>query len=93
MQSFITSAGADTAPPRTQIPTQVCEWLAAAEAARYLKLRPRTLLVWVRQGKIKGFRLSGKKRHVWRFRTADLDAALLQCCSPSVPLMKGVQAR
>lgn len=47
------------------------EWLTVAEAARYLKVKSRTLLLWVRQGKVKGFALSGMKRHVWRFRQAD----------------------
>ena len=39
-------------------------------------MKTRTLLQWVRQGKIKGYKLSGTKRHVWRFQRADLDAAL-----------------
>jgi excisionase family DNA binding protein len=54
------------------------EWLTVAEAAKYLKVKSRTLLLWVRQGKVKAFALSGMKRHVWRFRQADLDAALLE---------------
>ena len=56
-------------------------WLTAQEAAQYLKVKTRTLLLWVRQGKIKGHILSGTVRHVWRFRQADLDATLE---SPSV---------
>ncbi|MGA8865897.1 MAG: helix-turn-helix domain-containing protein [Candidatus Sulfotelmatobacter sp.] len=65
------------------------EWLTAGEAAAYLKVKVRTLLLWVRQGKVKAFALSGAKRHVWRFRRADLDAALLESAvlpsqSPSV---------
>lgn len=52
------------------------EWLTAAEAAAYLKVRVRTLLLWVRQGKIKGYALSGTKRRVWRFLVDDLDAKL-----------------
>jgi excisionase family DNA binding protein len=54
------------------------EWLTVMEAAQYLKVKPRTLLLWVRQGKVKGFALSGTKRRVWRFRQADLDAALME---------------
>jgi excisionase family DNA binding protein len=54
------------------------EWLTVAEAAQHLKVKPRTLLLWVRQGKVKGFALSGTKRRVWRFRQADLDAALVE---------------
>jgi excisionase family DNA binding protein len=65
------------------------DWLTASEAAQYLKVKPRTLLLWVRQGKVKGFALSGTKRHVWRFRQIDLDAAVLESAvlpsqSPSV---------
>jgi excisionase family DNA binding protein len=63
------------------------EWLTAVEAAQYLKVKVRTLLLWVRQGKVKAFALSGTKRRIWRFRRQDLDAALLE--SPvlsSVPL-------
>lgn len=53
------------------------DWLTAAEAAGYLKVKVRTLLLWVRQGKVKAFALSGTKRRVWRFRKEDLDSALL----------------
>jgi excisionase family DNA binding protein len=67
----------------TSIPNQpavlaTAEWLTAAEAAQHLKVKVRTLLLWVRQGRVKGFALSGTKRRVWRFRQADLDAALLE---------------
>lgn len=58
------------------VPT--AEWLTAVEAAQYLKVKVRTLLLWVRQGKVKAFALSGTKRRVWRFRHSDLDAALLE---------------
>jgi excisionase family DNA binding protein len=62
------------------------EWLTVTEAANYLKVKPRTLLLWVRQGKMKAFALSGTKRRVWRFRQADLDAALLESSVlPSIP--------
>jgi excisionase family DNA binding protein len=54
------------------------DWLTASEAARHLKVKTRTLLLWTRQGKVKGFALSGTERRVWRFRKADLDAALLE---------------
>jgi len=63
--------------PRTR------EWLTAAEAAQYLSVKVRTLLLWVRQGRVKAFALSGTKRRVWRFRQADLDAVLLE--SPVLP--------
>ena len=51
-------------------------WLTAEEAAEYLRIKPRTLLLWARQGKVKGYLLSGIKRHVWRFQLIDLDATL-----------------
>jgi excisionase family DNA binding protein len=53
-------------------------WLTADEAAQYLKVQKRTLLLWSRQGKVHAFALSGTKRRVWRFRREDLDAAILQ---------------
>jgi excisionase family DNA binding protein len=59
-------------------PVQPNAWLTATEAAEYLRIEPRTLLAWVRQGKVKGFALSGTKRRVWRFRNQDLDAALME---------------
>jgi excisionase family DNA binding protein len=61
-------------------------WLTATEAAQYLKVEPRTLLLWARQGKVKGFTLSGTRRHVWRFRHVDLDGMLTE---PSVALTNG----
>jgi excisionase family DNA binding protein len=53
------------------------EWLTAEEAAEYLKIKHRTLLLWARQGKITGYTLSGTARHVWRFHQTDLDATLV----------------
>jgi hypothetical protein len=53
------------------------EWLTSAEGAAYLKVEPRTLLDWARTGKVKGYTLSGAKRHVWRFRLNDLRAILV----------------
>jgi excisionase family DNA binding protein len=55
------------------------DWLTVSEAAAYLKVKPRTLLLWVRQGKLQAYALSGTKRRIWRFRKEDLDAALLAC--------------
>jgi excisionase family DNA binding protein len=66
-----------TAPNRFEGET-TAEWLTAAEAAHHLKVKVRTLLLWVRQGKVKAFALSGTQRRVWRFRQIDLDAALLE---------------
>jgi excisionase family DNA binding protein len=67
----------------TTIPNQFAvlptsEWLTAGEAAHHLRVKVRTLLLWVRQGRVKAFALSGAKRRVWRFRQVDLDAALLE---------------
>jgi len=51
------------------------EWLTAVEAAQHLKIKVRTLLLWVRQGKVKAFALSGTN-------AALLESAVL----PSIPL-------
>jgi excisionase family DNA binding protein len=69
-------------------PIAPSEWLTAAEAAAYLRVKVRTLLLWARQGKVRAYALSGTHRHVWRFRTSDLDAMLV---APSVPCSKGAQ--
>jgi len=70
----------------TNLGPQPNEWLTAKEAAGYLKVKVRTLLLWVRQGKVKAFALSGIRRRVWRFRKQDLDAALLESAVlPSIP--------
>ena len=53
------------------------DWLTAAEAAAYLKVKPRSILLWVRQGKVKAYALSGTKRRIWRFLREDLDSTLL----------------
>ena len=52
------------------------EWLTAKEAAEYLKVRPRTLLLWARQGKIPAHRLSGIRRRIYRFLRRELDLML-----------------
>jgi excisionase family DNA binding protein len=51
-------------------------WLTTAEAAAYLKVQPRTLSLWARQGKVPAHPLSGVQRRVWRFLRAELDAML-----------------
>jgi excisionase family DNA binding protein len=56
--------------------TSQSEWLTAEEAAKYLKVKTRSLLLWVRQGKVQAYALSGIRRRVWRFRQQDLDEAL-----------------
>jgi len=71
----------------SNLSTSTNDWLTATEAADYLKVKARTLLLWVRQGKVKAFALSGTKRRVWRFRQRDLDAALMESpVLPSTPL-------
>ena len=61
------------------------EWLTATEAASYLRIKPRTILLWARQGHIRGHILSGTRRVTWRFLRSDLDATLTP---PSVALTK-----
>ena len=61
----------------SQMPTP-SSWLTATEAATYLRVKVRTLLLWARQGKVKAYALSGTERRVWRFRQEDLDAALVE---------------
>ena len=51
-------------------------WMTTNEAAAYLKIKPRTLQLWARLGKIKAYPISGSQRKVWRFLQADLDTAL-----------------
>lgn len=70
----------------SNLSTPANDWLTATEAALYLKVKVRTLLLWVRQRKVKAFALSGTKRRVWRFHRQDLDAALLESpVLPSIP--------
>lgn len=65
--------------------TPTLNWLTATEASAYLKVEARTLLMWARQGRVKGYVLSGTRRQTWRFLHADLDATLT---APSVALTK-----
>jgi excisionase family DNA binding protein len=62
------------------------ELLTADEAAFYLKLKTRSLLRLARRGDLPAYALCGSRRHVWRFRKEDLDAALLSkpvvTCNP-----------
>ena len=53
------------------------EWLTAAEAAAYLKVRARTLAQWARENKVPAHRLSGQQRVRWRFLRSELDGMLL----------------
>ena len=51
-------------------------WLTGREAAQYLRVNHRTVLLWARQGKIPAHKLSGIRRCVWRFLKPELDAML-----------------
>ena len=62
------------------------EWLTASEAAAHLKVKPRTILQWAKDGKIRGHVLSGTKRCTWRFLRSELDAIL---SAPSAALVNG----
>jgi excisionase family DNA binding protein len=52
----------------------VTTWLNAAEAAAYLRVSHRTVLLWAKRGTIPAHRLSGAQRVTWRFRADELDA-------------------
>jgi len=54
------------------------DWLTASEAAAYLKVKPRTILKWAKQGTIPAHALSGCKRVTWRFLKSELDSAMLK---------------
>jgi excisionase family DNA binding protein len=56
-------------------------WLTANEAAEYLKVKPRTVLKWAKEGRVPAHALSGCKRVTWRFLKSELDNAML--ASPS----------
>jgi excisionase family DNA binding protein len=51
-------------------------WMTVTEASAYLKVTRASLLRYVREGRIQGYKLSGTKRHVYRFLARDLDLAL-----------------
>jgi excisionase family DNA binding protein len=58
-------------------------WLDTAEAAAYLKVKRRTVLQWVREGKLPAHKLSGLQRHVWRFLRRESDAMLVPSSADS----------
>jgi excisionase family DNA binding protein len=53
-------------------------WLTAREAAQYLNVKVRTILLWARQGRVKAYALTGTRRRIWGFLHADLDAIVTQ---------------
>lgn len=52
-------------------------WLTAAEAAKYLSFKVRTIRLWAREGRLKAYALSGTQRRVWRFLQSDVDAIVM----------------
>ena len=62
--------------PSTTVANAPSKWMTTAEAAAYLRTKPRTLLEWVRVGSIKAWPLHGTVRRTWRFRKEYLDSAL-----------------
>jgi excisionase family DNA binding protein len=65
----------DAAPLRVPSP-----WMTSSEAAAYISggVKPRTVIKWTREGKLKGYPIGGGtgQRHRWRFRQCDLDKFL-----------------
>jgi excisionase family DNA binding protein len=53
------------------------QWMTPSEVAQYLKVQPRTILKWAKQGTIPAHALSGCKRVTWRFLKSELDSAML----------------
>ncbi len=53
-------------------------WLTAAEAAQYLNVKVRTILLWARQRRVNAYALTGTQRRFWRFLQADLDSIVIQ---------------
>lgn len=49
-------------------------FIDAPDAARFLKLHPKTLLRLARRGSIPAHPLTGRRRHIWRFLLSELDA-------------------
>lgn len=64
-------------------------WMNTEEAAAHLGIKRRTLLLWVRQGKIPAHPLSGTKRRVWRFLREELDSTLRSRPVISSPSLSG----
>ena len=81
MESSHSNVGEVLQPPPAPLPKK---WLTAAQSAEYLSVETRTVLLWARQGKLRGYQLSGTQRITWRFLQEDLDAMLL---APSVALV------
>ncbi len=84
VKMYTQSQPSDPAYPSTEsatpcrLATERRTWLTAAEAAQYLNVKTRTILLWVRQGKVKAYPLTGTQRRIWRFLHADLEAMVTQ---------------
>jgi excisionase family DNA binding protein len=74
--SILSSLGCRGASRNGVLPAVETQWLTATEAALYLKVKPRTLVLWAREGKVPAHRLSGVRRCIWRFLRSELDAML-----------------
>ena len=74
--ALLSSLGCWGASRNGVLPAVESQWLTATEAALYLKVKPRTLALWARQGKVPAHRLSGVRRCIWRFLRSELDAML-----------------
>jgi excisionase family DNA binding protein len=83
---MMTATLADRVSPIVPGANFMSEWITATEAAPYLRVDERTILLWARQGKVIGHILSGTQRITWRFRRYELDATMHL---PSVALTKG----
>jgi excisionase family DNA binding protein len=55
---------------------ETAEWLNTTEAAKHLRIKPRTLAQWAREGKVPAHRLSGCQRLTWRLLRHDSSVRL-----------------
>ncbi len=70
-------SASQTTQPAQCAPALPKVWLTSAEAAQYLRVSPRTIIEWAREGKIRGHVLSGVQRHTWRFLSSELDSVMM----------------
>jgi excisionase family DNA binding protein len=64
-------------------------WMNAREAAQYLRVAHRTVLIWAKEGRIPCHRLSGTLHVTYRFLASELDAML---SSPSAAEQENLDA-
>jgi excisionase family DNA binding protein len=53
-----------------------CGWLTVQDVAELLQIRPRTVALWVRQGRLPAVRM----KRMLRFKASEIDSALLARC-------------